>query len=76
MWPEDEPLARVQFEKLARIQIAQWFPGWTLEYIDGLSYADRENIFAVMNAKALKRRRDAEKRESEQKKKPGRLRRR
>ena len=33
-----------------RVILAQRFPGWTLDYIDSLSYADRVSIFAVLEA--------------------------
>lgn len=33
-----------------RIVLAQRFPGWTLDYIDSLSYGDRASIFAVLEA--------------------------
>lgn len=36
--------------KYTRVVLAQRFPGWTLDYIDSLSYADRASIFAVLEA--------------------------
>lgn len=44
--------------------IAQKFPGWSLEYIDNLTYAQRTNIFAVLGAQAQHEQRMREKREA------------
>ncbi|MCC6614213.1 MAG: hypothetical protein IT320_12095 [Anaerolineae bacterium] len=35
-----------------RIIIAQRFPGWTLEYIDNLSYKDYQDVLGVMDAQS------------------------
>ena len=32
--------------------IAQHFPGWTLEYIDSLSYQDYQDVLGVLDAQA------------------------
>ena len=34
-----------------RVVIAEHF-GWTLDYVDALSYRDRAHVFAVLNARA------------------------
>jgi hypothetical protein len=49
-----------------RIVLAQKFPGWTLDYIDSLSYAERAGIFAVLEAQdkvlSIKRERQSRRR--------------
>ena len=41
-----------------RIRLAQEFPGWTLDYIDSLNYANRANIYAVLEAQAKAKQKD------------------
>ncbi len=48
-----EPLPDKFHSKYVRLQIADWHPGWTLEYIDSLSYAQVGAIFAYQNAQRL-----------------------
>jgi hypothetical protein len=49
-WKTTAPLDVVR--RANRVLIAERFPGWTLEYIDGLSMQDRADILGVLNAKS------------------------
>ena len=55
LWGEADPLPYKMRKKFERIWIAQQFPGWTLEYIDSLSYADKQSIMAVVSAQTQHR---------------------
>jgi len=54
---EQAPLGNHEWP-FTRILLAQHFPGWRLDYIDGLSQKDVNNIFAVLNAQADAKRSD------------------
>lgn len=53
---------------LTKIRIAEYFPGWTLDYIESLSQADLQAIFAVKAATHKYQDEEAKKRS---KRKPG-----
>jgi len=40
-------------QRVNRVRIAQAFPGWTLLYIDSMSYADQCDVLAIMEADTL-----------------------
>jgi hypothetical protein len=44
------PLNPTMQWKLTRLVLAQRFPGWTLDYIDSLSYADRASVLHILQA--------------------------
>lgn len=46
---EHYPLTPEQSHVVTRVRLAEWF-GWSLEYIDSLSYDDVIQIFAVKTA--------------------------
>jgi hypothetical protein len=49
-WKVDAPYDVMR--RVNRVRLVLRFPGWTLEYIDGLSMQDRADILGVLDAQS------------------------